>query len=259
MLNRRQRHSASRGKTRIGQERWLVSYADFITLLFGFFVVLYAASQMQHKQGAPFLPGLAWQWQWPLGPPPTPPINRWQMPISTLPHPAPGDEALQEQLRQALTPWLGTAQAQLRPQGEWLDIDLDANWLFASGSAQPQDSARSLLALLAQRLAPLSGEVQVLGFTDNQPIRTTQFASNWALSAARAVAVVELLKAEGVAPERLSAVGMGEHHPVASNDSTTGRAQNRRVVLRIKKALAPAAANAQSSETVQPLAEGSGV
>ncbi len=223
---------------RVGPERWLLSYADVVTLLFAFFVVLYAARLQKPLPLAPLqespaasAAGLFTQgWQLPLSPAAASAHSpSWRMPL-------PAAALASHRLDGPLAAWLAASGATISHRGEWLDIALDANWLFDSASATPSGEARDLMRLLAERLAQRQGDIWVMGYTDDQPIRTAQFASNWALSAARAVAVVEALKSAGVAPERLSAVGMGEHHPVASNATAEGRALNRRVVVRIRLA-----------------------
>jgi len=103
--------------------------------------------------------------------------------------------------------------------------------LFPSGSAAIQPRGRRLLDRLLPLLADFRGRIEVEGHTDDVPIRTSRFPSNWELSAARAIAVVRQLTATGLAPDRLMAVGYGETRPIAPNTSTEGRARNRRVAI----------------------------
>jgi chemotaxis protein MotB len=113
----------------------------------------------------------------------------------------------------------------------WVEVELRTDILFPSGSAQPAPSAVPVLERLAQVLAPLPNAVRVEGYTDNVPIRTTAFYSNWELSASRAGSVVRVIAAQGVDPVRLAVVGYGEQRPAQSNDTPEGRNANRRVVV----------------------------
>jgi chemotaxis protein MotB len=113
----------------------------------------------------------------------------------------------------------------------WVEVELRSDILFSSGSAQPASNAVSVLERLAQVLAPLPNGVRVEGYTDNVPIRTAAFYSNWELSAARAASVVRVLASRGIDPERLAVVGYGEQRPAQSNATAEGRNANRRVVV----------------------------
>jgi chemotaxis protein MotB len=113
----------------------------------------------------------------------------------------------------------------------WVEVELRTDILFTSGSAQPAPNAVPVLERLAQVLTPLPNAIRVEGYTDNVPIRTSVFYSNWELSAARAGSVVRVLASQGVDPGRLAVVGYGEQRPAASNDTPEGRNANRRVVV----------------------------
>jgi chemotaxis protein MotB len=113
----------------------------------------------------------------------------------------------------------------------WVEVELRTDILFPSGSARLAPNAATVLAQLAQVLAPAPNAVRVEGHTDNVPIRNANFYSNWELSAARAGSVVHVLSANGVAPGRLAVVGFGEQRPKQSNDTPQGRNANRRVVV----------------------------
>lgn len=113
----------------------------------------------------------------------------------------------------------------------WVEVELRTDILFPSGSAQPVAGALPVLERLAQVLAPLPNAVRVEGYTDNVPIRTNAFYSNWELSAARAGSVVRVLAGQNIDPARLAVVGYGEQRPAASNDTPEGRNANRRVVV----------------------------
>src|SRR5579863_9890637 len=129
----------------------------------------------------------------------------------------------------------------VRRKEMWVEVELRTDILFTSGSAQPAPAAVPVLARLGQALAPLPNAVRVEGYTDNVPIRTSVFYSNWELSAARAGSVVRVLSGEGIDPERLAVVGYGEQRPVQSNDTAEGRNANRRVVVVILSVESPPA------------------
>jgi chemotaxis protein MotB len=117
----------------------------------------------------------------------------------------------------------------------WLQIELKDSILFSSGSADTSEQAQKIFDEIAGILKSYSNPVQVEGFTDNIPIKSVKYPTNWELSTARASAIVKYLASKGVAPERLSAVGYGEYQPVAANDTEQGRAQNRRVAIMVAK------------------------
>jgi chemotaxis protein MotB len=249
-------------------ERWLISYADFITLLFAFFVVMYSTSAVNSGSfrvlsasivRAFGLPGVSYidvmpegegVEATPLGVPgqtaqgPSVPLraaaNALQDPAAA---PNTGDVKTPPQLQgveQALQDNLGDLVAPDRisvsAAGDWLEIAIPAQLLFPSGSRALLATAPPMLGRLAEVLQALPNEVLVEGHTDNQPIRNGQFASNWDLSTARAVAVVRQLEAQGVDPARLGAIGYGENRPIADNATEEGRTENRRVVLVVRRA-----------------------
>jgi len=113
----------------------------------------------------------------------------------------------------------------------WIEVEIQTDILFPSASAQLSPSAVGVIERLGAALAPYPNPIRVEGHTDNLPIRTVAFFSNWELSAARAGSVVRVLESKGLAAERLAVIGYGEHRPVKSNDTPEGRNANRRVVL----------------------------
>src|SRR5690606_17446695 len=113
----------------------------------------------------------------------------------------------------------------------FLEIEIQSDILFASGVAEPSPLATETVRLLAEVLRDEPNAVRVEGYTDDQPIRTMKFPSNWELSAARAGSVVHELIDGGLEPERLAVVGFGEHQPIADNATVEGRNANRRVLL----------------------------
>ncbi|ARU89149.1 flagellar motor protein MotD [Pseudomonas sp. M30-35] len=228
-------------------ERWLVSYADFITLLFAFFVVMYSISSInegKYKILSETLTGVFNQPDRSIKPIPV----GEERPRTTEPDRSMVDEeqtqAPEDSLKNisdSITAAFGEliASDQLKVSGNelWIEIELSSSLLFSSGDALPRDAAFDIVEKVAKILAPYGNPVHVEGFTDNQPIRTAQFPSNWELSAARAASVVRMLAIDGVNPSRMASVGYGEFQPVADNTTSEGRARNRRVVLVISRNL----------------------
>jgi chemotaxis protein MotB len=149
----------------------------------------------------------------------------------------------------------------VRRHSFWIEVEIRADILFPSGVATIAPSAVPALAALSKALAPFPNPVRVEGHTDNVPIKTVAFPSNWELSSARAATVVHLLANGGVAANRLSVIGLGEWHPAHSNDTAEGRNGNRRVLLVILSGAADSPDNnaqplpdIDRSEPVQPLA-----
>ena len=113
----------------------------------------------------------------------------------------------------------------------WMEISLDAEISFEPDSARLKPAAVEYLRDIVDWLSTFDNPITIEGFTDNLPVSSGKFASNWQLSAARASAVAEGLTLAGIDAERISAVGYGENHPLATNASPEGRAKNRRVVI----------------------------
>jgi chemotaxis protein MotB len=119
----------------------------------------------------------------------------------------------------------------VRRKQSWIEVEIRTDILYPSGSARLSPSAVDIIRRLADVLARFPNPVRVEGFTDDVPIRTVQFYSNWELSAARAGSVVHVLSDRGVARDRLAVVGFGDQHPIASNTTSQGRNANRRVTV----------------------------
>ncbi|MBD2837604.1 flagellar motor protein MotD [Pseudomonas sp. JM0905a] len=234
-------------------ERWLVSYADFITLLFAFFVVMYSISSInegKYKILSETLVGVFNQPDRSIKPipvgeekPRTSEPDRSMVEESERAQTSiddPGADPLQEiaqSMRDAFGELINSNQVNVRGNELWVEIEMNSSLLFPSGDAIPNDTAFSLIEKVARILAPYDNPVHVEGFTDNMPIATSQFPSNWELSTARAASIVRMLAMDGVAPGRLAAVGYGEFQPVADNATAEGRSRNRRVVLVISRNL----------------------
>lgn len=227
-------------------ERWLVSYADFITLLFAVFVTLYAMSQVDKEKADQVIESLQQAFHVAefsrgggskLIATPSPDAEIY-LPIPP-PRDAGGSQAVMDDLTavrnrlQAILTDSGVAsQARLFIDMRGLVISLKAANIFAPGSAQINPTALPLLNQVAQALAPLDNPIRIEGFTDNEPIHSAQFPSNWDLSCGRALAILHfLIDQHGFPPVGLSATGFGEQHPVADNATEQGRSQNRRVDL----------------------------
>jgi chemotaxis protein MotB len=248
-----------RPKEHANHERWLVSYADFITLLFAFFVVLYASSQVDHRKVGRLAMAIQVAFQelgvFPASTTQVPIDMSEPMPFSTvqaiesvkrnaeLGHvssapkdalAAASEEAnlttLQAELQQALQHEIALHTVALHRETEGLVISLREFGFFDSGSAALKPSALPALDRIASILAVRACRLRIEGHTDNVPIHTAQMASNWELSAARSTELVRLLILRyRFSPNRLAAAGYAEYHPIASNDTAQGRAQNRRV------------------------------
>ncbi|CAK0748571.1 chemotaxis protein MotB [Gammaproteobacteria bacterium] len=115
----------------------------------------------------------------------------------------------------------------------WLEVEIKTSILFPSGSAALEQTAQPILSKVAEILKNFPNPVQVGGFTDDRPINSVAYPSNWELSAGRAASVVHLFNKLGMKPERMAAVGYGEYRPTADNATPEGRNKNRRVVLQI--------------------------
>lgn len=245
----------SRRQHEENHERWLISYADFITLLFALFVVLYAISKVDEAKYKEFGTSLNFAFgAISMGKP------------ASAPAAAPSQEALllkalvekrnarlaeqQRKQNEALQAMVGNLKQVMAPlvKNDMVNItqtprgvvlDINASALFEPGEATLQRGAVRTLNAVAKELEPGAEAIEIEGHTDDIPIFTPQFPSNWELSAARASSVVRLFIDQGVAAERLRAVGLAAYHPVASNDTAEGRSKNRRVSVII---VAPAVA-----------------
>jgi chemotaxis protein MotB len=146
-------------------------------------------------------------------------------------------QTISDDVREAFGDLIKSDQMTVRGNELWVEVELNSALLFGSGDAMPSDVAFEIIEKVANILKPFANPVHVEGFTDNMPIRTAQYPTNWELSASRAASIVRLLAMNGVNPGRMASVGYGEYQPVASNDSAEGRARNRRVVLVISRNL----------------------
>ncbi len=231
----------------VNHDRWLVSYADFVTLLFAFFVVLYATAQVDRQRAVRLSDAIRSAFQ-ELGvfqndgrtPNPTPERFTAATVAATTPVPpaASADNAVRKEpftairneLESALADEIKRNDVALHMEADGLVVSLREMGFFDSGSATIKPGAEGAFGRVARILREHSCTVRIEGHTDNVPIHTSQFASNWELSTARASGLVRLLIEQyDLSAERLSAAGYAEFHPVSANDNPKGRQLNRRV------------------------------
>lgn len=232
-------------------ERWLVSYADFITLLFAFFVVMYAISSVNEGKyrvlsdaiNSAFrnIPGTTagamqvvttTQNSQLITPPQIKPSNPKAEEIKRKSRERMRNMA--QQLKEALNPLVKKGQVRVTETALGITLDIDASVLFASGEATLDEKAIIVLANVGRILAGSDFPITVEGHTDNTPISTAEFPSNWELSAVRATSVVRLFIENGVDPRLLTAAGYADQRPVADNATPEGRQRNRRVAITIE-------------------------
>jgi len=223
-------------------EAWAIPYADLMTLLLAFFVVMYAISSRNESKYKAVSDALNSAFG---GNPKTimpiqfdeRPSIRTPTPIkSGLPqrYPVPAQQQLQsiaDDLEHALRDLIAEKLVIVHRSESWLEVEINSDILFPTGSAELNTRARGIIHRVAQVLSNKTNPVQVEGYTDNRPIHNAQFPSNWELSAARAASVVHLLAEHAVSQQRLSMTGFGEYRPFADNNSDQGRNRNRRVML----------------------------
>mgnify|MGYP005837687241 CR=1 FL=1 len=243
-------------------DRWLVSYADYMTLMFALFVVLYALSLVKNEEFIALAESISKVFEKPsrsdvnVGSRESSlsPILEKE-PIAdnseTIPTAAATDagtlsdvrqqflgsplSAVEQALTLALSDLIAQGVAKLERDDDWLVVELNSGLLFASGSASATHSARTVLQEISKIINPINNFLRVRGYTDNIPIRNELFSSNWELSVARATSVLRLLEALGTAPHRMAIEGFGEYYPSADNSTAAGRAENRKVVIAISR------------------------
>ncbi len=246
----------------VNHERWLISYADFITLLFAFFVVMYSISSVNEGKYRVLSTSMVTAFGTPVRS--LEPIQVGELvrdkpkgldeafkKLSAIAESGTSDEqydgveadagepseepagleAVAAEIDEKLKDFVDVGSVGITAVGDKLEVEVTSRVLFDSGSSDLTDRARPLLKELAFVLKHLDYDIQVKGYTDTVPIQTYLYPSNWELSAARAATVVRLFSELEVSPERMVSMGYGEFHPVASNDTAEGRAKNRRVVI----------------------------
>lgn len=229
-------------------ERWMVSYADFVTLLFAFFVVMYAISSVNESKYRVLTDTMTEAFK--VVPKSLEPIQVGKdkkivgefdkkgalvEPVKVLPKPQRTYEVEMKQIAEtvskAVKPLIDQGLIQVTENKLWVEIEMNTSILFSSADSELEENAYPALKALAIVLKKLPNYIDVEGHTDNVPINNDEFPSNWELSAARAASVVHLFSSYGVNPHRLSSIGYAEYRPIASNETEKGRLKNRRVKI----------------------------
>ena len=230
-------------------ERWMVSYADFITLLFAFFVVMYALSSVNEGKYRVLSDSMVTAFR-------NVNINTSsQIPLMTIPPiqiqksaAVRAQEAAKQKQRdkmrnvakdimEVMAPLIEQGKVRVIETSRGVSIEINDSILFSPGQALLQPPLVKAMQGIAEVLAPTDFPVIIEGHTDNVPIRNAQFPSNWELSAVRATTVLRLFADAGVAAERLTAIGYADTRPVEPNLLADGRARNRRVTILIESAM----------------------
>ena len=227
-------------------DRWLISYADFVTLLFAFFVVMYSISSVNESKyktlgdslssafsnrpvfsNAPVLSNEQQQLLKALVDKRTARLGEQQRKIQERMRNLTGS------LRQVMAPLISQHVVNINPTKRGIEVDISANLLFRTGDAVLQPAALDVLRQVSEILSTEELPIEVEGHTDDVPITTAQFPSNWELSSARASSVVRMMISNGVPEKRLAVVGLAANQPLVPNDSPENRARNRRVSITI--------------------------
>jgi chemotaxis protein MotB len=252
----------------VNHEAWAIPYGDLVTLLFALFTVMYAMSSVNEGKfrvlsdamiaafnGAPKSmrplnigepePGKGGEKPL-IGITPTALIKiKGQDNATPLPKPpvvdVPGSLIrMEREVQDAMRALIDAKLITVKRESMWLEIEINTDILFPSGSGAFSSSAEPVLDKLAEVLKPFPNPIRVEGHTDDRPIHTAAFPSNWELSAARAASIVHQFTKEGIDPLRLEIVGFGEFHPRQPNSSAEGRNANRRVAVLVLEAVTPA-------------------
>ncbi|HVC91205.1 MAG TPA: flagellar motor protein MotB [Acidobacteriaceae bacterium] len=238
--------SRKRKQSHVNHERWMVSYADFVTLLFAFFVVMFASSQQDHKKTQQVAYSIRTAFQT-MGifpavtkepslssvvmiAPQSVPMVTLGDDIASLPGVMEDLNKMKRRMERLLASQIanGTVTVTIGRGGLLISL-LDAGF-FESGSAIPKASSIPTLNEIGKAIAAAPYNVRIEGHTDDVPIHDSQYASNWELSTARATVLTRLfIEQDHIIPGRLSAAGYAQYHPVASNLTAEGRGRNRRV------------------------------
>jgi chemotaxis protein MotB len=281
----------------VNHEAWAIPYGDLVTLLFALFTVMYAMSSVNEGKfrilsdsmiaafnGAPKSlqplnigdkqPGKGGDKQL-VGITPTALIkikSEKSNPDGSL---TPRDPSrredtssanlpgalirMQRQVQDAMQALIDAKLVTVRRENMWLEIEINADILFPSGAGAFAPAAEPVLDKLAEVLKPFPNPIRVEGHTDDRPIKTAAFPSNWELSAARAAGVVHQFMSQGIDPLRLEIVGFGEFHPRQPNETSEGRNANRRVVILVLEEVSPGSPITARATDQTPQAAASGV
>jgi len=251
-------------------DRWLVSYADYMTLMFAFFVVLYSLaitnedefkilsdsleqvfdkSTNQHEQdgsgvkGEGLLSKNAIDTEFVLygnsikDEEKGPELVDGFGDLANLKQKKLGSplDSLEQDLKTALSDEIEKGQAKLELNKDWLTIELNSGLLFGSGSSASTKAIKQVVSRIYGVINRVENYIRVRGYTDNQPINNEVFSSNWQLSVSRATQMLLALESEGINPARMAIEGYGQYAPFSNNNSEKGRAENRKVVIALSK------------------------
>lgn len=196
----------------MNKDRWLISYADFITLLLALFVVLFASSRSDRRRVANAVAAALHQ----------PAVVHAETP--------PPLETSLDDLRRRLTAGIHAGKVAVHLENRGLVISLREAAYFPAGGDRIAPAEYESLAQIADAIRQVPNDVQLEGHTDSSPVHSRRFRSNWELSTARSIATLTLFADRfGIPASRFSVAGFAETRPVDSNDSPDGRAHNRRV------------------------------
>ncbi|GBD97130.1 MAG TPA: hypothetical protein ENG83_15875 [Nitrospirae bacterium] len=209
-------------------ERWMVSYADFVTLLFCFFTAMFAISNVDtHKLGK-FVESMrtAFNVSGSRG-------NAFSV-IEGVQVFIPTNVELESSMKDALGTLLSESRGdvEVKSDNRGVVVSVADKYFFESGSAELKEKSRDILDKIASVLNEYPNMIRIEGHTDNVPISNRDFPSNWELSASRAINVAKyFISSHNIQPGRISTIGYSEYRPVASNDTPEGRTKNRRVEI----------------------------
>ncbi len=220
------RKRRKRAEEKENVERWMVSYADFVTLLFCFFTAMYAISNVDTNKLGKFVESMrtAFNISGSRG-------NAFSV-IEGVQVFMPTDVELESSIKEMLGTLISKSKGgiDVRRDQRGVIISVVDKFFFESGSADLKKSSKEVLDKIAEVLKQSTNMIRIEGHTDNVPINNDRFPSNWELSAARAINVAKyFIRTHNIQPERLTTIGYSEYRPVASNDTPEGRAKNRRV------------------------------
>ena len=207
-------------------ERWMVSYADFVTLLFCFFTAMYAISNVDTDKLGKFVRSMRDAFN------ASPSNGKAFSVIADIPILLPADAEVEATVKDAMDTLASEAKGgvEIKRDERGVIISVADKFLFESGSAQLRENSRAVVDAAASAINHLPNVIRIEGHTDNIQISNRDFHSNWELSSARAINVAKyFIKAHGIRPERISAIGYAEYKPIASNNTPDGRSKNRRV------------------------------
>src|SRR5580693_4615130 len=289
-MARRKKH-----EEHVNAEAWAIPYGDLVTLLFALFTVMYAMSSVNEGKFRVLSDSLIAAFHG--APKSVQPVNIGEkepgkggdkplvglMPTALMKlkdqksHEAdtPRDPSLSEghvsneapgalirmerEVQNAMQALIDAKLVTIRRESMWLEIEINTDILFPSGSGGFAPAAEPVLDKLADVLKPFPNPIRVEGHTDDRPIKTASFPSNWELSAARAASVVHEFTKQGIDPLRLEIVGFGEFHPRQPNDTTEGRNANRRVVILVLEEVSPGSPITARATDQTPQTTASGV